>query len=256
MAARRVHLAPRSPVRDRRRSRARRLRRELLRAGSEVVHVIEPEPENAASCGSASRRTRASRFTSTRSATPTGSSRLHKSVAPDGAPVTFGHTVLERPDTDEIGWRETIPVESPLAGILVDAGEIPSRVGILKVDTEGHDLAVDRRNGRARADVVMVEHWTDLPLRSARARGPGRHALGASPARIRALRVHRASRRVRDPAVGRRRRAAGHMGNLVFVHERALMRSHPPSLSSPLPWQRARSRSARCTRAPPGSGLP
>ena len=88
---------------------------------------------------------------------------LHKSVTPAGEPVSFGHTLLDRPSTDEIVWREVVEVSARSLRSLVEGGELPGRVGILKVDTEGYDLAVVTAMGALESDVVMVEHWTDLP---------------------------------------------------------------------------------------------
>jgi FkbM family methyltransferase len=196
---------------------------ELLRAGSEVVHVIDPEPENAAFLRE--RFSGDARVTVHENAISNadGELSLHKSVAPDGKPVTFGHTLLERPDTDEIAWRETIPVTARSLASLVDAGEIPSRIGVLKVDTEGHDLAVVSGMGGLDADVVMVEHWTDLP-----------HSLGACPWTIDDMHSELRPRGFEHYAFIAHRGEFvilqwddghvphGHMGNLVFVHERAL----------------------------------
>jgi len=52
---------------------------------------------------------------------------------------------------------------------LAARGEVPHDVGFLKIDTEGHDLAVLRGSGGLRCDVVSVEFWGD------------RHPLGRSP---------------------------------------------------------------------------
>jgi FkbM family methyltransferase len=200
----------------------------LLRAGSEVVHVIEPEPDNAAFL----RR----RFTDDVRVTvheyaasdADGELRLRKSVDPDGGPITFGHTVLERPDTDEIGWQETITVEARSLASLLDAGEIPSQVGILKIDTEGHDLAVISGMGRLEPEVVMVEHWTDLP-----------HSLGTCPWTLEEVRSELRPRGFDHFAFIAHRREfvilqwddgevpPGHMGNLVFIHDRMVERLTP-----------------------------
>jgi FkbM family methyltransferase len=204
---------------------------EMLRAGSDVVHVIDPEPANAA--------TLRSRFADDERVTvheyaasdADGQLTLHKSVSPDGAPVTFGHTVLERPDTDEIAWREEIAVTARSLTSLVHDGEIPSRVGILKVDTEGHDLAVIAGMGELEADVVMVEFWTDLP-----------HSLGTCPWTVDDLLSELRPRGFEQYALiahrgefvllqwGDARLPPGHMGNLVFVHPRVLDQVAPALL--------------------------
>jgi FkbM family methyltransferase len=157
-----------------------------------------------------------------------GVAELHVSSKPDGSPLSFGHTLLERENTDELSWRETVSVERRSLASLLDGGQIPARVGILKIDTEGHDLAVVRGMGALEADVVMVEHWTDLP-----------HGLGRCPWTAQqmldqltprgfahfAFVVHRGefvTLKWDDPEV-----EPGAMGNLIFLHERVSARLLP-----------------------------
>jgi FkbM family methyltransferase len=147
---------------------------QLLRDGTNEIHLIEPEPSNASFLRE--RFAGDARVTVHEYAIGDGDRELelHKSVDASGEPVTFGHTLLERPDTDEIAWRETIAVNGRSLASLVENGEIPARVGILKVDTEGNDLAVVSSMGELQCDVVMVEHWSDLP-----------HSLGPCPPCVR-----------------------------------------------------------------------
>src|SRR5262249_48648426 len=65
------------------------------------------------------------------------------------------------------GRDVTVPVVS--LGTLVERGEIPGQVGFLKVDTEGHDLAVLRGLGALACEGIGVEFWCEG------------HALGRSP---------------------------------------------------------------------------
>lgn len=204
---------------------------QMLLAGSEVVHVIEPEPENAAFLRQ--RFAGEARVTVHQYAVSNadGQLELHRSVSPDGAPVTFGHTVLSRPDTDEIAWRGTVTATARSLASLVSAGEIPARVGVLKIDTEGHDLAVVVGMGDLESDVVMVEHWTDLP----RALGPCPWSAEELFAELSprgfseyAFIVHRGAfvfLQWKDSAV-----PTGYMGNLVFLHARVLERLLPATL--------------------------
>ena len=46
---------------------------------------------------------------------------------------------------------------------LRSAGEIPGRVGLLKIDAEGADAEVLRGASSIDADLVMVEFWGNLP---------------------------------------------------------------------------------------------
>ena len=165
----------------------------MLSAGSDAVHAIEPEPGNAAFLRERYGKSGLVTLHECAISDSDGQLCLHVSESPEGVPVSFGHTVIDRPDTDEIAWRETITVRARSLSSLVEAGEIPARVGILKVDTEGHDLAVIRGTGALDSDVVMVEHYGATCPGSARAvpmdyRGDGRRSPGAW---IRPLRVHR-----------------------------------------------------------------
>jgi FkbM family methyltransferase len=203
----------------------------MLRAGVEELHAFDPHPGNANAL-----RTR---FAGDRRLTvhehavsdADGHGELHLSSNPDGTPLPFGHTLLERADTDEIAWTSLLPVGRRSLHSLMDGGEIPASVGILKIDTEGHDLAVVRGMGELQADVVMVEHWTDLP-----------HGLGLCPWTAEemvallqardfthfAFMVHRGefvTLKWDDADVER-----GAMGNLLFLHDRVLGRLLPVML--------------------------
>jgi FkbM family methyltransferase len=205
----------------------------MLDAGVQELHAFEPHPTNAdalrARFDGDDRVTIHAYAVSDRD----GAGELHVSRRGDGTPLPFGHTLLEPVDTDEIGWAESMTVTLRSLQSLIDDGEIPDRVGILKIDTEGHDLSVIKGMGRLTADVVMVEHWTDLP-----------QGLGVCPWTTRdllealephgfshfAFIVHRgevATLKWDDGDVER-----GAMGNLVFLHDSTLDRLLPDLLES------------------------
>jgi len=195
----------------------------MLHAGAKDLHAVDADPDNADAL-----RTR---FANDRRVTVhecavsdgDGHAELHLSTDPDGSPLPFGHTLLERTDTDEIAWGQTVTVTRRSLQSLIAADEIPSSTGILKTDTEGHDLAVVRGMGALEVDVVMVEHWADLP-----------HGLGRCPWTVRdmlaeleprgfshfAFVVHRGefvTLKWDDGEV-----EPGAMGNLIFLHERVV----------------------------------
>jgi hypothetical protein len=155
-----------------------------------------------------------------------GPRQLRRSRVPSGSPITFGHTLLDRPDAAEIAWEEPIPVEARTLGSLVRSGAIPPHVGILKVDTEGHDLAVIEGMGELDCDVVMLEHWLDLP-----------NSLGPCPWRVEQVEAALAPRGFAHFAFVYHRTEfvilkwddhevePGYMGNLIFLHERLLPRA-------------------------------
>ena len=195
---------------------------ELLRGGATELYAIEPEPRNADALRDRFGDPRV-RVLELAAGDTDGELPLHLSVSPSGDPITFGHTTLERPATDEIQWDETLIVPTRSLGSLVRSGELPARVGVVKIDTEGHDLAVVAGMGDLICDVVMVEHWVDLP-----------NSLGVCPwssdEMVEALRtrgfshfafiVHRGEfvlLQWDDAGV-----SPGAMGNLVFIHDRVL----------------------------------
>ena len=202
---------------------------EMLRAGSERIFAIEPEPRNVAFLEQRFGPDKRVTLYPCAASDADGQLRLHLSEGPDGVPVTFGHTTLERPNTDEIAWRTTIPVQARSLASLAEKGEIPKRVGILKIDTEGNDLAVVNGMGAILdCDVVIVEHWRDLP-----------HSLGQCPwtgdQMIRALNGHGFSHfafivhdgeqttlQWDDASV-----CPGQVGNLVFLRDRVLAQLLP-----------------------------
>jgi FkbM family methyltransferase len=207
------------------------LAEQMLQAGVENLYALDPHPDNASALrvrfADDPRVTIYERAVSESD----GNSDLHVSTSPDGTPLPFGHTLLERDDTDEIAWTSIVPVIRRSLQSLVSAGEIPGSVGILKIDTEGHDLAVVRGMGVLEPDVVMVEHWTDLPS-----------GLGICPwttkAMIQELRprgfthfafiLHRGEFVTLKWDNGDVDRGA--MGNLVFIHDRVLERLLPDLL--------------------------
>jgi len=194
----------------------------MLRAGAEEVHALEPEPRNVAFLlerFAAQPRVTVHALAATDADRPM---ELHLSNDASGAPLSFGHTILERPGTDEIAWTETIAVEGRSVASLVAAGALPRRVGIVKIDTEGHDAAVIAGMGEIECDVVMLEHWTDLP----NSLGPCPWTVDEIVSALRprgfsqyAFIEHRGEFVVLKWADGQV--DPGHMGNLVFLHDRA-----------------------------------
>jgi len=201
---------------------------QLLHAGGGPVHAIEPEPGNVETLR---KRFRGNALVSVHELAISdrdGPLALRKSVDAAGEPLSYGHTLLDRPDTDEIAWRETISVTGRSLGSLVSAGELPPRVGVLKVDTEGHDLQAVSGMGSLECDIVMVEHWTDLPRSLGRCPWTADEmisALGSRGFSHFVFVVHRgetALLRWDDADV-----PSGQFGNLAFVHDRVVAQVWP-----------------------------
>jgi FkbM family methyltransferase len=86
---------------------------------------------------------------------------LQLALHPDGRLHDYYHS-LEQVGEDP--WHRkggTIEVPTVALDDLVARGELPSRVGFLKIDTEGHDLAVLRGAARLGCEVVSIEFWND-----------------------------------------------------------------------------------------------
>ncbi len=195
----------------------------MLEAGSERVDLIEPESGNVAYLRERFSGDDRAIVHDAAAGECDGQAMLHLSARSDGSSLSFGHTMLDRPGTSEIKWPDQASVDVRSLASLVASEEIPERVGLLKIDTEGSDLAVVRGMGSLECDVVMVEHWSDLP-----------YSLGVCPWTSEELIASLATRGFthyafllhREEGVTFRWDAAdvdtGEMGNLIFLHERVL----------------------------------
>jgi FkbM family methyltransferase len=56
-------------------------------------------------------------------------------------------------------FKESVPVTVKTLAGLHDTGEVPSQVGLVKIDTEGFDLEVIKGMGDFRYSVVVAEFW-------------------------------------------------------------------------------------------------
>jgi FkbM family methyltransferase len=99
-----------------------------------------------------------------------GRRTLHLAVTPEGAAADAHHS-LEAVTRD--AWHRAgalAEVDTVALDDLVHRGELPPQVGVLKIDAEGHDLAVLRGAAALDAEAVCVEFWCDA------------HPFGPSPA--------------------------------------------------------------------------
>jgi FkbM family methyltransferase len=205
----------------------------MLAAGSERVDLIEPAPDNLAYLRERFAGEGRAVVHASAVGEHDGEAMLHLAVGPNGQPLAFGHTLLERPGTQQVEWPGQVDVEIRSLATLVSSGDIPAKVGLLKIDTEGSDLAVVRGMGQLECDVVMVEHWSDLP-----------NSLGPCPWSTDELVSTMAARgfaqfafllhrdevvtfRWDDAGVG-----AGEVGNVVFLQERMVAMLAPLLLSA------------------------
>ncbi len=199
-----------------------------LAAGIERLHAVEPHPDNAAELRRRFASDRRVKVHELAASDADGTATLHLSSDPSGDVIPYGHTLHSPEDTSAIVWRRTLEVSRRSLGSLVADGELPGEVGVLKIDTEGHDLAVLRGMGELTADVVMIEHWSELPLGLGpcpwttrevvdclRPRGFAHFAFVAHRGEFVTLKWD-------DGEI-----ESGAMGNLVFVADRLLDRAYP-----------------------------
>jgi FkbM family methyltransferase len=118
----------------------------------------------------------------------TGNLHLASDAGDRGGDVSLFHTLAPHSADANLRFAESVSVPVRSLGSLVNAGVIPGRIGLLKIDTEGSDLDVIRGMGSLRAAAVMAEFW-DAEHEFARS-GRGRLADLVSEMRTRGYRWH------------------------------------------------------------------
>jgi FkbM family methyltransferase len=88
---------------------------------------------------------------------------LRLAETPEGDVATAFNTTLPLASASQVHWSKQIEVEQRSLASLAASGEVPGEIGLLKVDTEGADDQVLAGAAGMRAEIVMVEHWLDLP---------------------------------------------------------------------------------------------
>jgi FkbM family methyltransferase len=89
-----------------------------------------------------------------------GTKLFHLAMSPDGKGLHEFYHSLEIIGDDEYHRKgETIQVSTVSLDDLVEEGRLPPKVGVIKIDTEGHDLEVLKGASRLTAEVVCVEFW-------------------------------------------------------------------------------------------------
>jgi hypothetical protein len=69
------------------------------------------------------------------------------------------NSLVEHPMLSPVTFTETVPVSVRSVASLRRRGELPARIGVLKIDTEGLDLEVINGMGESDIPVVMAEFW-------------------------------------------------------------------------------------------------
>ena len=228
----------------------------LRKVGADPMWLVEPFPESA-------RRLR-ERFgpdpgvhvLELAAGSEDRTDELHLAHDDSGRSLDAFHTLRPCSAGPDLSWTGTVDVQVRSLDSLSSSGEIPRRVGVLKIDAEGCDLEVLRGAAGLSAEVVVVEFWGDLP-----------GTLGKCPFGLDELRslVQRLGPRrflfvrhgPRHVTVGRWDVAdpgEGEWGNLIFVSDELVPAAEAalPALDRELRAQRADHRGAgnRGRRAP------
>src|SRR3954452_1003944 len=92
-----------------------------------------------------------------------GTAELHLAGDVSGGDRDAFHTLEPERAGPELVWGESVEVPVRSLTSLSESGDLPARVGVLKIDAEGADADVLRGAAGLSAEVVMVEFWGDLP---------------------------------------------------------------------------------------------
>jgi len=135
----------------------------FLRAGCPELHAVEPYPPHVDFLTRRFGGNGAVRILPIAAGASDGKATLHIAQDRSGREHHYHHSLVHFESRGDVMWQRAIPVECRSLGSLVEEGRLPPEVGILKIDTEGHDLAVLQGLGPLRAAVIMAEYWHDLP---------------------------------------------------------------------------------------------
>ena len=84
---------------------------------------------------------------------------VNESEGHDDPDPTLFSSLANHPLPEGMVFKETVPVTVRTLETLHASEEIPSDIGLVKIDTEGLDLEVVRRMGPQRYPVVLTEFW-------------------------------------------------------------------------------------------------
>ena len=99
--------------------------------------------------------------------TKSGRAFFHIATDREGQELDYHHTLADLGDTDTIIRSERgIQVDTISLGDLLEEARLPSNIFFLKIDTDGHDLAVLSGIGSLRPRYILAEYWQTLPVTS------------------------------------------------------------------------------------------
>lgn len=96
-----------------------------------------------------------------------GVAQFHIATDPDGNELDYHHSLSDMGDSETVvRTKKSIEVVTKSLGDLLNDQKIPEFVDFLKIDTDGHDMAVLMGLGRLRPRIILAEYWEDLPQSS------------------------------------------------------------------------------------------
>lgn len=90
-----------------------------------------------------------------------GQRDFHIATDNDGKPLDYFHSLQPLHGDTRVHHTKTLSVTCRSLGSLCKEGAIPNHVGILKIDTEGNDLRVLQGIEEVKADLLIVEFFTE-----------------------------------------------------------------------------------------------
>jgi FkbM family methyltransferase len=135
----------------------------LRDAGADPIWLVEPFPGNVARLREKFGTDPGVHVLEVAAGMRDGTAELHLAHDASGGSLDAFHTLHPGPPGADLAWEGSVPVQVRSLDSLSAAGEIPGRVGLLKIDAEGSDADVLRGAASLTADVVMVEFWRNLP---------------------------------------------------------------------------------------------
>lgn len=135
-----------------------------LRMGASSVLGIEALPRHHVALSERFRADSRVRILPVAASNSSGVATFHIATDRDGKELDFHHSLSDLGDSGSvIRSTRSIEVETAALGDLFERGVIADRVDLLKIDTDGHDLAVLQGLGNLRPSVILAEYWDSLP---------------------------------------------------------------------------------------------
>jgi FkbM family methyltransferase len=193
----------------------------LRSAGADPMWLIEPFPGNVERLRDRFGADPGVHVLSVAAGTQDGTAELHLAHDSSGGSLDALHTLHPESSAHDLAWTGSVSVQVRSLDSLSGAGEIPGRLGVLKIDAEGSDADVLSGAGSIAADIVMVEFWRNLPGWV----GPCPYELGEVRSLVEPLGPRRflfVRHGRRHVSVGRwdsAEVADGEWGNLIFVSD-------------------------------------